>query len=79
MIPIRLLNGASLYINAELVETIAAAHDTIITLTTGRTIVTSTRPEELLEAVLEYRRRIHQAIPAIPRADASSAEAAAPA
>jgi flagellar protein FlbD len=60
VIPIRLLNGSTLHINAELLESVSAAPDTIITLTSGRRIVASTRPEEILEAVVAYRRRIHQ-------------------
>ena len=59
MIPVRLLNGSTLYVNADLVETVASAPDTIITLTTGRKIVARTLPEEVLEAVVAYRRRIH--------------------
>jgi flagellar protein FlbD len=59
VIPIRLLNGSRLYINAELVESVAGTPDTVITLTTGRKIVASTRPEAILEAVLDYRRRVH--------------------
>lgn len=59
MIPVRLLNDSVLYVNAELVETVASAPDTIITLTTGRTIVARTRPEEVLEAVVAYRRRVN--------------------
>jgi flagellar protein FlbD len=65
VIPIHLLSGAELYINAELVESVAAVPDTIITLTSGRKIVARTRPEEICQAMLDYRRRVHQA----PRLD----------
>ena len=58
MIPIKLLNGQIIHVNADLVETVASAPDTIITLTSGRKIVASTSPEEILEAVVRYRRRI---------------------
>ena len=47
-------------INGELVETVAAVPDTVITLTTGRRFVVSTSREDVLEAVLQYRRRVHQ-------------------
>lgn len=60
MIPIRLLNGSRILVNAELVESVAAAHDTVITLTTGRKIVSSTRPQEVVEAILDYRRRVRE-------------------
>ena len=59
MIPITLLNGSRLYINAELVETVAAVPDTVITLTTGRKILARTPPAELIRAIIEYRRRVH--------------------
>jgi len=59
VIPIRLLNGDTLYVNAELIETVVSAPDTIITLTTGRKIVAGSRPEEVLKAVVAYRQRIH--------------------
>jgi len=76
VIPIRILNGSTLYINAELVETLTAVPDTVITLTTGRKILTRTSPEEILAAVLDYRRRIHQAPIVEPRAAAADAGAA---
>jgi len=60
MIPIRLLNGSSIFVNAELLETVSSAPDTIITLTSGRKIVSSTSPEEILKAIVRYHRRVHQ-------------------
>ena len=59
MIPVRLLNGTQIYINAELVETVATVPDTIVTLSTGRKFVVRTEPQAILEAILEYRRRVH--------------------
>ena len=64
MIPIRLLNGTILYINSDLVESVAAAPDTVITLTSGRKIVASSAPDEIIEAVVAFRRRVRDA-PAI--------------
>lgn len=58
MIPIRLLNGSTLYVNSDLVESVAAAPDTIITLTSGRKIVARSSPQEIIDAVVAYRRRI---------------------
>ncbi len=58
MIPIRLLNGRTIHVNADLVETVVSAPDTIITLTSGRKIVASSSPEEILEEVVRYRRRV---------------------
>ena len=58
MIPIRLLNGSTLYVNSELLESVVAAPDTIITLTSGRKIVARSSPQEIIDAVVAYRRRI---------------------
>jgi flagellar protein FlbD len=40
------------------VESVVAAPDTIITLTSGRKIVARSSPQEIIEAVVAYRRRI---------------------
>ncbi len=58
MIPIRLLNGSTLYVNSDVVESVVAAPDTIITLTSGRKIVARSSPQEIIDAVVAYRRRI---------------------
>ncbi len=58
MIPIRLLNGEVLYINSDLVESVAAMPDTIITLTSGRRIVASSPPDEIIDAVVTFRHRL---------------------
>ena len=58
MIPIRLLNGSTLYVNSELLESVVAAPDTIITLTSGRKIVARSSPQEIIDAVVAYRRRV---------------------
>jgi len=58
VIPIRLLNGQTIHVNADLVETVVSAPDTIITLTSGRKIVAGSSPEEILEEVVRYRRRV---------------------
>lgn len=57
MIPIRLLNGSTIFLNSDLVESVVSAHDTIITLTSGRKIVASSSPREILDAVVAYRQR----------------------
>lgn len=58
MIPIRLLNDSTLYVNSDLVESVVSAPDTIITLTSGRKIVARSSPQEIIDAVVAYRRRI---------------------
>jgi len=59
MIKVTLLNGQELIINAELLEAVEAAHDTIITLTTGRKIIVKERPDEVVARVVAYRQLVH--------------------
>lgn len=58
MISVTRLSGESLVINAELIEFVEAAPDTIMTLTTGRKILVRDRIEEIVDKVIAYRRRI---------------------
>ena len=59
MIKVTLLNGQELIINAELLEAVEAAHDTIITLTTGRKIIVKERPDEVVARVVAYRQLVN--------------------
>ena len=47
------------WINAELVETVEATPDTVVTLLTGRKMLVHETPDELVALVVEYRRRIN--------------------
>ncbi len=58
MISVTRLHGEPLVINAELIEFVEAAPDTIISLTTGRKILVRDRSDEVIDKVIAYRRRI---------------------
>ena len=58
MITVKRLGGQELVINAELIESIEATPDTVITLTTGRKLIVADSVGAVVERVLEYRRRI---------------------
>lgn len=58
MIKLTQLNGEEIVVNAELIETIEKAHDTILTLTTSRKVRVREGFEEIIDRVVEYRRRI---------------------
>lgn len=47
-----------LHLNPDLIATIEAHPDTVVTLTTGAHMVVDERPEEVAEAVLRYRSAI---------------------
>jgi len=72
MISLKRLNGTGFILNAELIEQIESTPDTVITLTTGNNIVVLERVEEVIEKVLEYRKKISEAVipakPALPAA-----------
>lgn len=58
MVRLTQLNGEEIVVNAELIETIEKAHDTIVTLTTSRKVRVREGFEEIIGKVVEYRRRI---------------------
>lgn len=57
MISLTRFNGTQFWLNAELIETVEATPDVIITLTNGRKYVVREKAEQVVAAVLEYRNR----------------------
>ena len=57
MISLKRLNGTQFWLNAELIETMEATPDVVITLTNGRKYVVRDTAEEVVRAVLAYRNR----------------------
>lgn len=58
MIKLTQINGDEITVNADLIETIEKAHDTIITLTTSRRIRVREDIDEIVKRVVDYKRRI---------------------
>ncbi|EKP93673.1 flagellar FlbD family protein [Thermaerobacter subterraneus] len=58
MVPVTRLDGREVVVNAELIETLEATPDTVITLTTGRRLVVREPVDRVIERVVAYRRRI---------------------
>ena len=46
-----------MYINAELIQTVEATPDTIITLAGNKKLVVKDTPQEIAERFIEYRRK----------------------
>jgi len=65
MIRVTRLNDTSLILNADLIEFIESAPDTIISLTTGRKILVRESPDEVISRVLEFKRLSHQTLPVV--------------
>ncbi len=58
MIWVTRLNGDRFVINAELIETIEANPDTTITLYNGNRYIVKESVEEIVNQVIEYKRKI---------------------
>ena len=65
MVRITRLNDTVLVINAEMIEFLEATPDTIITLTTGRKVLAKESVDEVIEMVVEYKRRFLQSTPEV--------------
>ncbi len=57
MISLTRFNGTQFWLNAELIETVEATPDVIITLTNGRKYVVKETAEQVVAAVFAYRKR----------------------
>ena len=57
MIRLHRLDGKEFVVNADLIETVEATPDTVLSLTTGRKLVVRESVEEVIEKVLHFNRR----------------------
>ena len=55
MICVHRLNGTEFCLNAELIEQIDSAPDTVITLTTGNNIIVTEPVKNVVEKIVQYR------------------------
>ena len=55
MIPLSRLNGSAMFLNADLVATVEAHHDTVVTLVDGKTYVVRDAADDVVEAITRYR------------------------
>ena len=55
MIDVTKMNGGSVTVNADLIETVEETPDTIITLTTGKKIIVKESRQEVKNLVKSYR------------------------
>jgi flagellar protein FlbD len=59
MVRLTRLNQKELVVNAELIQWVESSPDTVITLTTGEKVMVRETVDEVVEAVIRYRRRVH--------------------
>ncbi len=58
MIKVTRLNGVEYLLNPHLFESIEANPDTTITLNSGKKVVIKETPEQLLDAIMKYRKKL---------------------
>ena len=60
MIRLRRLNGSSFVLNSDLIKTVEATPDTIITLTSGEKLLVLEPVDAVIRGALEFRKRVAQ-------------------
>lgn len=58
MVKLSRINGAEVTVNAELIETVEATPDTIVSLTTGKKLMVVESVDQVIEKVIAYRRTL---------------------
>jgi flagellar protein FlbD len=58
MIRLFRLNGVMVILNADLIETVESTPDTVITLTNGKKYVVSNDLEDVMDQIVQYKKRI---------------------
>ena len=60
MILVTRFNGTKFYINAEMVMTVEATPDTVITLNNNTKVVVREKAEDVVKMIFEYIHKTHQ-------------------
>jgi flagellar protein FlbD len=66
MIQLTRLNNHPLVINSDLIKSIESAPDTVLTLVTGEKIIVLESSDDVLEKIVDFRRRILSGLPIQP-------------
>lgn len=62
MIPVTRLNGQTIIINLDLIESLEQTPDTIITLTNGKKFVVRESANEIVAEIIRFKRLVSQRI-----------------
>lgn len=57
MIFVTRTNGSKLYLNPELIQSVEATPDTVVTLMDNKKLIVKDTPQEIAERFIEYRRK----------------------
>ncbi len=63
MIEVTRLNKSKYYVNADMIEMIEETPDTILTLSSSKVLVVTESASEIIDRIIEYRRRIYANLP----------------
>jgi flagellar protein FlbD len=67
MITLRRLNGQEFILNADLIETIEATPDTLVTLSNGKKIIVKNTLEEIVRNTVRYRQLCNTTVQIVKR------------
>jgi flagellar protein FlbD len=59
MIPLRRLNNQAIMVNADLIESLEATPDTVVTLTSGNKLLVRDSMEEIQAKIRDFKRSIY--------------------
>lgn len=59
MIKLEKLNGSMVVVNAELIESVEAAPDTVINLATGNRFIVRNPVDEVIAKTVEYKKKVY--------------------
>jgi flagellar protein FlbD len=59
MIKLEKLNGSMVVVNAELIESVEAAPDTVINLATGNRFLVKNSVDEVIAKVVEFKKKVY--------------------
>ena len=59
MIKLEKLNGTVVIVNAELIESVEAAPDTVLNLATGNRFIVKNSIEDVIAKVVEYKKQVY--------------------
>lgn len=65
LIKVTRINGDVFFINAEHIEHMEITPDTIVTVTSGRKYIVKESPEQIIEKVIVFRRKLSTELPVL--------------
>ena len=74
MIALQRLNGQPFILNSDLIETLESTPDTVIKLTTGKTLVALNGVEDIVRKTIKYKQLCNQSVQVIHKGKEEDSE-----